>query len=1170
MSYKNMEYSSGTDYRMWYYYGVKLSLGKNAYVYVSDNSSRATTSKFKKYKNDSGYENNNIDLWSYKWYSDSVKVYAGPPQQNYTYEIELSVRSTYGGTIKDIRLGMSYYVKDDYNRHKVYFPTKGIAIFIFNGKNDFGVDINEVTIFAKKTIDNICYKLNFDENYWSVVSREAKQENCVIKDSVEYNGKYYPVKIIETQVFKGDTVLKDLHIPPTLNRIEKDAFTGCKNLKNVYVKDLKSWLSICWVDDYGKFKLGLRNNSPLRENGGKLYVNGKELKDLVLNGETIGEYSFSGCSNLASVTFAGICKFSDGDRAFYGCKNLRKVKVTTKDKIPITYSILFGDADIYKKCALYVPKDIMKFYTSATGWKEFAKIAAIDGPMLCDFEVDDIYYNIIDLNNRTCEVTFDNANGPSYLQEEITVPKTVQYKGREFKVVGISDKAFNKSPNLSRLTLPNSIEKIGKDVFEGCPCLKMLQIPNTISVIETDLSSLKVDTVTFLGNGTAVPNWFKTNKTLKVVSFNCPKLTNVADSAFYSCIAIEKVLLPKTIERIGVSAYAGCNNLKSCTLPEGLNKIEVASFKGCKNLPVVSFGASLKEIPFQAFADCGSLRSIDFGKSVKMIGDSAFVNCSTLENVSVPKNIEEIGNSAFYGCTAVKSVVIDDSHIPLSLGFNPNSAGMFSSCQLKDVYVGRNLDGKAPFNKNTTIESVTIGHMVTIFPDKSLATLQGLKKLSIGNRLTEIPSFVACTNLEELTIGSHVKYLYSFNKCQNLKKIKVYSAKPYQTEADFSNKVYIDCELSVPKGSVKNYQKQSVWKNFFDLKEYNSAHKATGIQFAQEQMTAYVGDTYTLDPLVIPADANEVFVWKSSNEKVAKVNAFGEVKIVGLGEASISATTTDGTNLVAKCAVTAKNPLLVTSISTEKNSYKVTVGKETKIIVSVQPAEATNKTLTWKSADPVIATVSQTGVVHANKVGRCVVTVKSSDGSNIEKNCNIDVLPVFVTKLTFKNNVSTVKEGEKTNMSVSYEPADATITDVVWKTSNGLIAKIDETGTLVACSPGKVTITATAKDGSSVFVEKEIEVLPFFKSNISALFNTSTGLIDLRWKVVDYVKNVKDYNVYVSENGGPYYLWMPNTTKTYASFRGKAGHSYRFYVTARDNDGHVERYTETGVVAINR
>ena len=466
-----MEYSSGTDYRMWYYYGVKLSLGKNAYVYVSDNSSRATTSKFKKYKNDSGYENNNIDLWSYKWYSDSVKVYAGPPQQNYTYEIELSVRSTYGGTIKDIRSGMSYYVKDDYNRHKVYFPTKGIAIFIFNGKNDFGVDINEVTIFAKKTIDNICYKLNFDENYWSVVSREAKQENCVIKDSVEYNGKYYPVKIIETQVFKGDTVLKDLHIPPTLNRIEKDAFTGCKNLKNVYVKDLKSWLSICWVDDYGKFKLGLRNNSPLRENGGKLYVNGKELKDLVLNGETIGEYSFSGCSNLASVTFAGICKFSDGDRAFYGCKNLRKVKVTTKDKIPITYSILFGDADIYKKCALYVPKDIMKFYTSATGWKEFAKIAAIDGPMLCDFEVDDIYYNIIDLNNRTCEVTFDNANGPSYLQEEITVPKTVQYKGREFKVVGISDKAFNKSPNLSRLTLPNSIEKIGKDVFEGCPCL---------------------------------------------------------------------------------------------------------------------------------------------------------------------------------------------------------------------------------------------------------------------------------------------------------------------------------------------------------------------------------------------------------------------------------------------------------------------------------------------------------------------------------------------------------------------------------------------------------------------------------------------------------------------------------------------------------------------------
>jgi hypothetical protein len=51
---------------------------------------------------------------------------------------------------------------------------------------------------------------------------------------------------------------------------------------------------------------------------------------------------------------------------------------------------------------------------------------------------------------------------------------------------------------------------------------------------------------------------------------------------------------------------------------------------------------------------------------------------------------------------------------------------------------------------------------------------------------------------------------------------------------------------------------------------------------------------------------------------------------------------------------------------------------------------------------------------------------------------------------------------------------------------------------------------------------------------------------------------IKDYTVYVSDNGGTYTPWLTNTTETSATFTGSPGHTYSFYSTARDNVGNVE------------
>ena len=51
---------------------------------------------------------------------------------------------------------------------------------------------------------------------------------------------------------------------------------------------------------------------------------------------------------------------------------------------------------------------------------------------------------------------------------------------------------------------------------------------------------------------------------------------------------------------------------------------------------------------------------------------------------------------------------------------------------------------------------------------------------------------------------------------------------------------------------------------------------------------------------------------------------------------------------------------------------------------------------------------------------------------------------------------------------------------------------------------------------------------------------------------------IKDYSIYVSEDGGPYTAWLSYTTSTSGLFTGEVGKTYRFYSIARDNVGNLE------------
>ena len=85
-------------------------------------------------------------------------------------------------------------------------------------------------------------------------------------------------------------------------------------------------------------------------------------------------------------------------------------------------------------------------------------------------------------------------------------------------------------------------------------------------------------------------------------------------------------------------------------------------------------------------------------------------------------------------------------------------------------------------------------------------------------------------------------------------------------------------------------------------------------------------------------------------------------------------------------------------------------------------------------------------------------------------------------------------------------------------------------------------------------------------SEIEVDENVAEGCAKLKWQIT--AGQAFDYNVYYSENNQPFVLWLPNTTATTATFKGQAGTSYRFTVTARDKFNNSESLNKDKYVKV--
>lgn len=245
---------------------------------------------------------------------------------------------------------------------------------------------------------------------------------------------------------------------------------------------------------------------------------------------------------------------------------------------------------------------------------------------------------------------------------------------------------------------------------------------------------------------------------------------------------------------------------------------------------------------------------------------------------------------------------------------------------------------------------------------------------------------------------------------------------------------------------------------------------------------------------------------------VVAVSQVGVVEAKNPGYTYITVADKKNKAVKAKCDVTVERALIpVEEVVILASSELVRVGETLKLNVTVNPSEADDKTLVFKSSDDKIATVSSEGVVTGVSKGVVEISAKSANG--VEGKCTLNI----VKDIAFEAlEVDLLRGAEKKLELIYYNDAVKTM-PVTWTTSDDNVVSVDETGMLTANNEGTAVIKA-AVDGDeaecTVVVSKdpvEFEIKLFVDENV-----TNNGLMQESVTLLSATYTKK-------ETGKPYY-----------------------------------------------
>lgn len=206
------------------------------------------------------------------------------------------------------------------------------------------------------------------------------------------------------------------------------------------------------------------------------------------------------------------------------------------------------------------------------------------------------------------------------------------------------------------------------------------------------------------------------------------------------------------------------------------------------------------------------------------------------------------------------------------------------------------------------------------------------------------------------------------------------------TDSAFSNVGTVN-GITAQKGILKLYTYQAATE-FDHIRIYNDEEQ--GLLLKNKVLLGAPGSSVNLDLL---NTTGQPVVWSSSDSSIVTVNSSGQASVLKKGNATVTATTLDGT-VSDTCEIVGVT--LLTGIAFARANLVIEEGKSTNQGITYTPSAADNKNLIWSIADDQIAELvgqaSKARGVKGKQAGTTTITARTPDGQ-IQAQSTVTVIP---------------------------------------------------------------------------------------------------------------------------------------------------------------------------------
>lgn len=451
---------------------------------------------------------------------------------------------------------------------------------------------------------------------------------------------------------------------------------------------------------------------------------------------------------------------------------------------------------------------------------------------------------ILSESGKTVSITSASGYG-----NEVVIPDVVKSGENEYKVTKLGEELFIRNNEITKVTLPNGLEILGRRVFEGCENLSVVDNLSSVTAVEeqafyqcSSLSHVDLSSCTYIGE-----HAFSICPNIRVsLGAYCPSMEYEAFDSTATFIAplsgsasykyrpdsnaslyyekwkkhfnqitfiddIMKISTKALSDKSGIENVIGATEVSKVTglkVTGTINSYDIfiirtkmynlhyldlsdADIVACDFPYYGDCHTSDNEVGANAFRDLKNLISLKLPNNAKVIDDNAVCSCSNLCEVILPEKLEELRFGSFQDCVKLVAITFP----PYLRKIYPHA---FYNCRsLKDVSFPCNLH-------------------------------------SIDSK-----AFMYCL-LTEVRFPSSIQSVgtYAFKECP-IKKVYTYTIEPIKISQDtFDSDTYSTAELWMPTQSYSNYYYNTQWGQFRN----DNYH-----WFDEPYEYFYVNNDYTLD-----------------------------------------------------------------------------------------------------------------------------------------------------------------------------------------------------------------------------------------------------------------------------------------------------------------------------------